>query len=188
MTSSVAELLEHRAKYEKARLAIWGKPAAKNIAAKAIIAAETAKKEERRRWIEDAAKAIRNERYKTLITSGMTTTGFASHQPLDVDYLPLAYSIRVEPKKTMQRIARDVLKQHHGVTLDDIKGDSRHIPIMLARRHVIASIRMARPDISYPALGRFLCKDPTTCMHAVKMFAKNSVNRLYPQGVDWSHR
>lgn len=77
------------------------------------------------------------------------------------------------PKPTMHRIALDILRIYPGVTIEDIKGDVRRRCIVKARRHVIAAIRLYRPDLSLPAIGRFVQKDHTTCLYAVRRFAQD---------------
>lgn len=160
--------------YAAAKARIYGAPRKVNIAIDSIRLRERMRKQLERNWINEAARAIAEQRAKDLIFGGFCTSGTAKFAPLQNAVAQMSCKVTAMAPRSMPQIARKVLKKHPGITMDDIRSDARTTPIMLARRHVIAVIRITRPDISYPAIGQFVEKDPTTCMHAVKMFLKQS--------------
>lgn len=168
---------------------LWGKPKIKNIAKEQARAIEECRQAERRKWELEQARAkekaeaekAARERIAMLKPSEISTAGSI--------IVPLSYqeqvSVRVDInhailllKRDLKAIAKDVLQQHPPLTLEDIRGDCRKSNVMLARRHVIAAIRMYRPDLSYPAIGRFVRKDHSTCVHAVRQFVRHQIGRV----------
>lgn len=84
-----------------------------------------------------------------------------------------------ENRRTVHDIVCDVLKDYPDVSLNDIKGPRRGRHIMAARREAVYAVRTLRPDMSYPAIGRwFGGRDHSTILHSVRKIsaekAKNS--------------
>jgi len=74
--------------------------------------------------------------------------------------------------KSMDQVAAGVAAMH-GFTLAEIKGRCRQKRICQARFAVIAALRAERnrhgePRWSLPAIGRFLNRDHTTIIHALR--------------------
>lgn len=69
---------------------------------------------------------------------------------------------------SMATIASAVLDKYRDVTMEDLRSSSRARQLVMARRELVVRIRQIRPDISYPQIGRFICKDHTSCIHAVQ--------------------
>jgi hypothetical protein len=176
---------QQRARYAQAREALWGKPRVINVAAEmrrreaeAQRLIEQSRLGARRKWErereakkraeETSAAAL--ERLKKHGPLGFHVTGTAVAASFDLGSME-PYSVPAPIfHLTMQQIARKVLANHPGVTIDDVKGPSRAVPVMRARRHIIGAIRTLRPDISYPAIGRFVKKDHSSCVHAFQKF------------------
>jgi chromosomal replication initiation ATPase DnaA len=58
------------------------------------------------------------------------------------------------------------IARKHGVSVEDIRGPDRHRTVMLARCEAIRAIGKARPNWSYPEIGRFFGgRDHTSIMH-----------------------
>lgn len=70
-------------------------------------------------------------------------------------------------RRSMHEICVGVLRGFRGVTLAEVKGPLRNRSIVEARFACIYAVRQQRPDLSYPAIGRFFNKDHTSCLHAV---------------------
>jgi chromosomal replication initiation ATPase DnaA len=69
-------------------------------------------------------------------------------------------------RPSMETIASAVLDKYPGVTIEEVRSASRTRKIVMARREIVVRIRQIRPEISYPRIGDFLCKDHTSCVHA----------------------
>jgi len=170
-----------RARYAQAREALWGKPRVINVAAEIKRRLEQQEREARREW-ERKQEAKRREaallkstmdRLQGVCGNAFAVSGTATAQAFSLDEewaTPIKVPVIIQ---SMDEIARRVLKCHPGVTLKDVKGNDRSTPVMLARRHVIAAIRAMRPDLSYPAIGRFVRKDHSSCLHAVRKFTED---------------
>jgi len=72
------------------------------------------------------------------------------------------------PHKPMRQIALEVLENFPGVSLAEIRGSLRHSSIVEPRQLAMYEVQRQRPDLSYPAIGRFFHKDHTTVLHAVR--------------------
>lgn len=88
-------------------------------------------------------------------------------------------STGTENRRTVHDIVCDVLKDYPDVSLNDIKGPRRGRHIMAARMEAVYAVRTLRPDMSYPAIGRwFGGRDHSTILHSVRKIsaekAKNS--------------
>lgn len=53
----------------------------------------------------------------------------------------------------------------NGSTYELVMSAGRSRPVVVARRACIVAVHRARPDLSYPALGRVFDRDHTTVMH-----------------------
>lgn len=72
-------------------------------------------------------------------------------------------------RRTILMIVTEALQAFPGVTIERIKGPSRNRAICRARMEAIYAVRMERPDLSYPAIGRwFGGRDHTTILHSVR--------------------
>lgn len=72
-------------------------------------------------------------------------------------------------RKSIPDIVYEVLASHPGITVADLKGPRRSTPIVRARMEAVYAVRMQRPDMSYPAIGRwFGGRDHTTVLHSVR--------------------
>lgn len=77
-----------------------------------------------------------------------------------------------ESRRTVHDIVCDVLKAYPDVSLNDIKGPRRGRHIIAARMEAVYAVRMLRPDMSYPAIGRwFGGRDHSTILHSVRKIA-----------------
>jgi hypothetical protein len=116
-------------------------------------------------------EALRRKRLEELgKIRNITISGYA-HASMTADYsVPVVIADFKCGKPTMERIALAVLERWPGVSLERVKSADRTRAVMLARREVIATIHRIRPDISYPMIGRFVEKDHTTCINAVRRY------------------
>lgn len=162
-----------QARYAQAREALWGKPRQVNLVVEEKRAIEALRRSEQMKWERQQREKERWAKHRDSIVAGnLTTSGVASARfdgELGSVGLP---AIVISERPSMLDIAKGVLKQYPGVTIEDVRGHDRARNVMLARRHVIAAIRIYRPDLSLPAIGRFVAKDHTTCHHAIRKFAE----------------
>lgn len=86
------------------------------------------------------------------------------------EYCPYAGgSTELVLERSMLEIAVDVLRDHPGVTLGDVKGPSRTRDVVEARHHIVHAIKTERPSISFPQLARWLGgRDHTTILSAYR--------------------
>lgn len=78
---------------------------------------------------------------------------------LHSDYTPYGIGLVGGPAeciRTMDQIAREILKAYPGVSLADIKGSRKTANIYWPRHHIVHSILAERPDISSTMLGRWM--------------------------------
>lgn len=87
----------------------------------------------------------------------------------------IVFDLEPPARKSMKDIAMDVLYDFPGVTLAEIKGSHRSRSIVQARQMTMYEIHRQRSDLSYPAIGRFLNKDHTTVLHAVRKISAMKV-------------
>ncbi|KQS79055.1 hypothetical protein ASG25_10745 [Rhizobium sp. Leaf384] len=72
-------------------------------------------------------------------------------------------------RRSMLQITTEVLEAFPGVTLREVKGSSRLRRILAPRQLAMHRIKSERPDLSYPAIGRFFGgRDHTTVLHAIR--------------------
>lgn len=72
-------------------------------------------------------------------------------------------------RKSIPEIVLEVLQSHPGITVADLKGPRRGVPVVRARMEAIYAVRTQRPDMSLPAIGRwFGGRDHTTVLHSVR--------------------
>lgn len=77
--------------------------------------------------------------------------------------------VRVGFKKPMLMIVKEVLEKFPGVSLEEVKGPRRARNIVAARMEAAYQLHVQRPDLSYPAIGRWMGgRDHTTILHSVK--------------------
>lgn len=160
--------------YKAVRSRLWGSGKVVNVYAEEQQRITEYKRNQRREWEIEQETIRRVEEAKRRFVfdaSTLTVNGNVMARFADEPQLPSGFQLSFV-KRSMQDIAREILRAYPEVTLADIKGPVRKGKIMLARRHVIAAIRMYRPDISFPAIGRFVQKDHSSCIHAVKRFTE----------------
>lgn len=69
------------------------------------------------------------------------------------------------PRDYTLALIEDIARKH-GVTVQEVRGQTRRRHIMLARCEAIRAVAKARPSWSYPELGKFFGgRDHTTIMH-----------------------
>jgi hypothetical protein len=69
----------------------------------------------------------------------------------------------------MHEIANEVLLDFPEFSLEDMRGPTRHTAIVNARRAVVFAIRHQCPQLSLPAIGRFMNRDHTSIMNLLGM-------------------
>lgn len=77
--------------------------------------------------------------------------------------------------RNMRQIA-DLVCRYYGVTLGDIRGQSRRTDIVAARQCLMYWIHRAG-RYSSPQIGRFVNNDHTTVLHGIKAHAKRRAKR-----------
>jgi hypothetical protein len=84
----------------------------------------------------------------------------------DPEILDLA---EFEQRKTVLDIVIEVLTEHPGITVADLKGAHRRRDITYIRHLAMYEVYHQRKDMSHPAIGRwFGGRDHTTVLHAVR--------------------
>lgn len=73
----------------------------------------------------------------------------------------------VIPKTEMQLLIESIARQH-GVAVADIMGKTLADRVLAARFDAIAAVKKARPNISFPALGRMFNRDSASVRNALK--------------------
>lgn len=109
--------------------------------------------------------------YRWHLTLVGTTVHAELKAPAPTEYQPYPQEIVFDfsrPVKSMKEIAVEVLWDFPGVTMKDLKGHRRAMSITLPRQLAMYEIKVQRPDLSFPAIGRFFCRDHTTVLHAVR--------------------
>lgn len=80
--------------------------------------------------------------------------------------------VEVSQSDGSKRAARDIMREtadRHGVTLDDLTGVSRSATVARARQEAMVLVRLLRPDLSTPQIGRlFGNRDHTTVLYALR--------------------
>jgi hypothetical protein len=168
MTLHTPELLRQNEAHKAIQARLWGKKGSIETKAEPI-----AIKEPKRKLVQLDYHVWLYRRFKIRYGAAISTRASFSLTPYQ-NYTP--YETRVvfdlaPSRKSMKDIAMDVLYDFPGVTLAEIKGSHRSRSIVEARQLTMYEIHRQRPDLSYPAIGRFLNKDHTTVLHAVKKIA-----------------
>ena len=159
-----AEQLRQHNDYKAIQARLWGKKTAETKAEPVVV------KEPKRKLIQLDYHVWLYRKFKIRYGAFVTTKASFSVTPYQ-NYTP--YEPRVvfdmEPvRKTMKQIALEVLDIYPGVSLAELKGSHRHKSIVEARQRAMYECQRQRPDLSYPAIGRFFEKDHTTVIHAVR--------------------
>lgn len=163
MNMHTPELLRQHQEYAAIRARLMGKPAAKKEAPAVI---EPPKKQlvqlEYHVWL------YRMHRF--FFPANLSTSASFQVQQA-TDYQP--YEARIEfdgntPRPMMRHIAMEVLEDHPGVTLEDLRSVKRDRKFVVPRQEAMYQIARQRPDKSYPEIGRFFNKDHTSVLHAVR--------------------
>jgi chromosomal replication initiator protein len=72
-------------------------------------------------------------------------------------------------RRTVSQIVDEVLLGFPGIMVKALKGHSRTRPVVAARHAAIYAVWRERPDMSYPAIGRWFGKrDHSSAHHAVQ--------------------
>lgn len=77
-----------------------------------------------------------------------------------------------KPRSTVREICREVLTHYPGLNFSDIIGPSRDPYIIEARHVCVFEVKVRRPDLSFPAIGRAFNRDHTTILHSYKKMLK----------------
>lgn len=79
-------------------------------------------------------------------------------------------------------IVMEVVRKFPGVTIKEIRGNSRMSVVVRPRQIAMWELRQRRPDLSFPAIGRwFSGRDHTTVLHAVR-----KIEQVKAEGkLDW---
>lgn len=72
-----------------------------------------------------------------------------------------------EDKQPVVEIIR-VVAVKHGISVQDIKSESRSRHMVEARHEAMALVYKLRPDLSLPAIGRIFNRDHTSVLNAVR--------------------
>ena len=129
-------------------------------AAQARADAEKAREDKRRR--EELARlgleAVQHFRCITVIENGKAVSLD------DVDREPLVFAPKTPVKEIIAHVAAI-----YGYPVSDILGPRRRKPIVKARHAAMKAVADARPDLSYPQIGKFFGgRDHTTILHAIQ--------------------
>jgi chromosomal replication initiation ATPase DnaA len=169
--------------YAEVKARLWGQPAITNLIADQH-AIEREKEQRRRREadriaeIEARLEAARNARKRALEMKRLreSLTGFSTKAEISKTFDDEVQILAPKPdensRPSMEAIANAVMDKYPGVTLDEIRSPARSSKIVMARREIIVRIRQIRPDISFPRIGAFLCKDHSSCVHAFQQWEK----------------
>lgn len=77
--------------------------------------------------------------------------------------------VQINARKPVLEIVREVLADFPWFTVEDLKSARRPIDLCHVRMIAIYEVRKQRPDMSFPAIGRwFGDRDHTTILHSVK--------------------
>lgn len=90
---------------------------------------------------------------------------FLTPYPYDISFVIGESPAIPDLRRSMPDICRDVLQDFPGVTLAEVKGDSRRRPIVQARFACMEAIRSQRKDLSFPAIGRFFGDRDHSCVY-----------------------
>jgi hypothetical protein len=81
-------------------------------------------------------------------------------------------------RRTVSQIVDLVLKDFPKITISQVKGAGRRRDVVAARQKAMWVVRQERPDLSFPAIGRwFGGRDHTTVLHAVRKIDAMRVGR-----------
>ena len=78
----------------------------------------------------------------------------------------------IKPKRRIYDIVQDVIIQMGtDVTMGELVGRSKKPNVLEVRQRAMFEVKMERPDVSYPAIGRFFNRDHSTAMHSIRKMA-----------------
>lgn len=63
-------------------------------------------------------------------------------------------------------IVKSVLERYPRFTIADLRSASRVRGVVAARQEAMYQVRMIRPDLSFPVIGKWFRRDHTTVLHA----------------------
>lgn len=179
---------ETRAEYRAIRERLYGRPKVVNIAVEEKRAVERYRQEQSARFEElRMAKQKEEEEIKpeevslweVLLkhgTKGRFCIGNVIPYWSDDASAPLDLTLL----RDMTEIAVFTLanKEFRGISLEQVKGKSRTVPVVAARRAVAVAIRKERPELSTPQIGRFMCKDHTSILNLLGRTKTSRRNKL----------
>lgn len=110
-----------------------------------------------------------------------------AQMPAHVAALLAQYRLAVDTgrdnRPSLRKIAKDVADKH-GFTLPQLFGLSRNARICSMRHEFCYEARRLRPDLSLPAVGKFLGgRDHTTILNGIRKHAKRNGLPLIPGAV-----
>jgi chromosomal replication initiation ATPase DnaA len=84
-----------------------------------------------------------------------------------------AYRERMTSRIGFVRAVKSMAARHYGVTITDLSGRGKKMPMVRARQISMFVIKTVRPTISLPHIGRkFGGRDHTTVLHAMRQIEK----------------
>lgn len=95
---------------------------------------------------------------------------------------PLRETVPISPEGRA-RLILVAAAARFGVTVETIRGDDRHRPVLDARATAIAAMRYA--GLSSPFIGRQVCRDHTTVLAAASRVGEDA--RLRPIALELTH-
>ena len=159
---------EYVAHLSAVRKRLMGTPCIKNVRAHQIYLAQ--KKKE----LEEARKAQRqlNKMQRIEIVDARMDILAVKAAKAAAAELEWATIKPADTKWSMDQIAQYVLQHFPGLTLDAVREPGRKRYAFNARRVIATAIKDMRPDVSYPAIGRFLHRDHTSILNAIRRGTK----------------
>jgi len=167
MTIHTPELLRQNEAHKAIQARLWGKKPTEIKTAPPVVAKEPEKKLVQ---LDYHVWLYRKFMIQYGVVTAITTRAFF-HADLPSEYQSYQQNITFDligQKKSMERIATEVLLDFEGITLEDIRGNSQTRNIAYPRQVAMHRIKMLRPDLSYPQIGRWFRRDHTTVIHAVR--------------------
>jgi chromosomal replication initiation ATPase DnaA len=92
----------------------------------------------------------------------------STQRTLRAEGLDANFVIAFPVRRLMTEIAAEVLREHPGITMQQVLGDVRKAEICRARHHIWHQIRQERYDISLSEISRKFRRDHHTIIHGIK--------------------
>lgn len=169
MTMHAPILMEQQAHHKALRASLL-RPAA-------AIEIET-KQEKRIRMLETTARSLRFELEQRDAEIRQLKTDLADRNARVLDQADkLCKMMRIEsedeeftPVRRVADIVAEVLQDYPGVTMADIVSVRRTRDLIKPRHRCYYEVYRQRPDLSFPAMGRYFKRDHSSLHHAIDKF------------------